>query len=92
MSNSNAKRDAVTTLVTEQLAEDFDGRVDPEEVAHAVAAHADDFADARIPNFVPTLLARKAREELEAVAVEPAPAESPPPVGWHDKAADPDSR
>ena len=56
--------DAITELVAEQLSEEFEGRVEREEIAEVVEAHRGDFVDARVTAFVPTLLARTAREQL----------------------------
>ena len=62
---STAQRhDAVTVLVTEQLVDDLEGKVSREEIEEVVEAHAEDFADAKVPTFVSTFVARRAREDL----------------------------
>ena len=63
---TQAKHAGVTILVAEQLADELEGKLSRDEIEEVVEAHADDFADAKVPNFVSTFVARRAREDLEA--------------------------
>lgn len=76
------KRNPLATLVADQLSDDFEGKVPHEKIEEVVESHADDFADARVVNFVPTLLARRAREDLKNLADDQAEV---PPEGWEDE-------
>jgi len=64
---TQAKQAGVTVLVAEQLADELEGKLSRDEIEEVVEAHAEDFADAKVPNFVSTFVARRAREDLEPV-------------------------
>jgi hypothetical protein len=48
----------------QQLVEEFRGQLDAEEVSKAASIHLETFQDAKIMNFVPVLVYRFTREDL----------------------------
>ena len=66
----DADLEADLALLTDRLVRRYEGQLDPELVERTVRRHADDYANARIGDFVPVLIERHSVADL-AAAVEP---------------------